>query len=472
MKNMKTVRAKILSGFILILAIGVILGISGIVSIMYITVMSSELDEIYNVSANISNVLDSHYNWKQALTEAVLNGTEFTGELDPKMCALGKFIAGPEAKGINNPEIINMLAQIKDPHDYIHTHAKAIQTLIEAGNLNEARIYLNDNIIPETDETMTILRDMDNRYIELSEKQTQKILDFETLMIIIIAILIVAAIISGIIISMVITAGIEKNLKNIIEKLNYSSSNIKASARQLSEASDNLAEGASKQAAAIEQTSATMNETSSMISQNAENTRQATQIATKVTQSVTESGNYMSELMHSMNKLKESSDRVSKITKTISGLSSQTNLLALNASVESVRAGEAGKAFSVVSEEVRALALESAGASSDTANIIKNNIELTDMIKKDAEKVLDIAQKNANDVANLDKLISEISAASEEQAGGIKQINVSVSEMEKVTQENAAVAEETSASANSMKDESDNLEELVLEALRMISQSP
>jgi methyl-accepting chemotaxis protein len=89
------------------------------------------------------------------------------------------------------------------------------------------------------------------------------------------------------------------------------------------------------------------------------------------------------------------------------------------------------------------------------------NISLTDSSRALAEQVLHLAQKNEKQIEDLDKLISEISAASEEQASGVKQVNTAVSQMEKSTQENAAVAEENAASSNSMKDEILHLEEAV-----------
>jgi methyl-accepting chemotaxis protein len=120
---------------------------------------------------------------------------------------------------------------------------------------------------------------------------------------------------------------------------------------------------------------------------------------------------------------------------------------------------------------VRNLAQRSATASKETEEIIEKNMVLTGTSRASAEKVMKLAQQNAKEIGELGKLLSEISAASDEQAGGIKQINIAVSQMEKVTQENAAVAEETSASANSMKDEGRNLEDLISGALGMISKN-
>lgn len=273
----------------------------------------------------------------------------------------------------------------------------------------------------------------------------------------------------SLIVAIFIATGIEKSLKEIIEKLSMATSHISSSSSELTSSSENLATGSSRQAAAIEETSATMNETASMVQQNAENTRVASQIATDATTSVTEAGRVMGELMETMSELKESSDKVSKIVKTIDNIAFQTNLLAINATVEAARAGgDAGRSFAVVAQEVRSLAQKSADASKETAEIIEKNIDLTDTSRSAAEQVMTIAQTNAQQITDLGKLISEINAASEEQSSGIKQINIAVSQMEKVTQENAAVAEENAASSNSMLDEIANLEDAVTIAKSLI----
>jgi len=251
-------------------------------------------------------------------------------------------------------------------------------------------------------------------------------------------------------------------LDKTIASLTHASKTISESAIQFAESSDNLASGSSKQAASIEETSATMNETASMVSQNAENTRVATQIADESFKVADEVGKYMGVLMETMEELKASSDKVGKIVKTIDGIAFQTNLLAINATVEAARAGgDAGRSFAVVAEEVRSLAQKSAKSSAETAEIINKNISLTNSSRTSAEQVLELAQKSAKHTTELGKLIAEINAASEEQASGIKQINIAISQMEKITQENAAVAEENAASSSTMKEEVVTLEEAV-----------
>ena len=249
-----------------------------------------------------------------------------------------------------------------------------------------------------------------------------------------------------------------KVLKTSVVQLQDSINDIKITSAELSENANSLAESSSEQAASIEETSATMNETASMVAHNADNTRTAAQIAVDSTHITDEAGKYMMKMMDTMSELKESSDRVGKIIKIIDNIAFQTNLLAINAAVEAARAGnEAGRSFGIVAEEVRNLAKKSADSATETENIIKNNIQLTDVIQKEAEIVLHLAEKSAEQMEELNKLVLEINMASEEQSNGVNQINIAIGQMEITTQSNTAIAEESAATASELKTQTDKL---------------
>lgn len=112
---MKTVRTKILSGFIVVLVIGIALGITGITSIRIINGLSNEQETLHVTNSAVTNVLNAHYIWRQTLTEAVLNGTNFEGALDPNTCALGKWINSGETANITDVEILNLMSQLTEP---------------------------------------------------------------------------------------------------------------------------------------------------------------------------------------------------------------------------------------------------------------------------------------------------------------------------------------------------------------------
>ncbi len=230
---------------------------------------------------------------------------------------------------------------------------------------------------------------------------------------------------------------------------------------QLSTTSQQLSEGSNEQAASIEETSATMEETSSMVKQNAENTRQANNLAKQTSESATKGLSEMQEMIKSMEELKKSSGEISNIIKVIDEIAFQTNMLALNAAVEAARAGDAGQGFAVVAEEVRNLAQKSAQAAKDTSEIIDKNIELSERGGEISEEVHVSLNEIMEKSKNVNQLMDEISAASEEQARGTAQINDAIGQMEKVVQSNAATAEESAASAEELQTQAKTLREVV-----------
>lgn len=270
----------------------------------------------------------------------------------------------------------------------------------------------------------------------------------------------VAAIIITIVVSYLNVHSPSKKISQLNDRVDEYSIKLAALSSNISSSGEVVAQGSMEQAASIQQTSATMNETSSMIAQNNKNTQQALYLTQNTTKTVSQGTKEIGALIEFMNELTVSSQAISNVIKAIEGIASQTNILALNASVESARAGESGKAFSVISEEIRRLAARCNEEVQNTTVIIENNICLTQQGLQNSQEV-DITFTNIlKSINKVDSLVNEIAQASDEQSRGVGQINTALSQLEKATQQSAASAEENSASSIEMKDLSLRLEEI------------
>jgi len=256
---------------------------------------------------------------------------------------------------------------------------------------------------------------------------------------------------------------ISRPIHKVIEGLNEGADQVASGSSQVSSASQSLAEGASEQAAGIEETSSSIEEMSSMTRQNADNANQANTLMTETAQVVDVANRSMADLTESMKEITIASEETAKIIKTIDEIAFQTNLLALNAAVEAARAGEAGAGFAVVADEVRNLAMRAADAAKNTANLIEGTVKKIKTGSDIVTKTNEAFGKVATGAKKAGELVGEISAASNEQAQGVEQINKAVSEMDKVVQKNAASAEESASASEQMNAQAEQMKSYVRE---------
>ncbi|MCP4186028.1 MAG: HAMP domain-containing protein [Gammaproteobacteria bacterium] len=246
-------------------------------------------------------------------------------------------------------------------------------------------------------------------------------------------------------------------LSSVMNDVKDNSTAIASAAEQVSGTADSLSQGASMQAASVEETSASIEQMGASINQNSENSRVTDGIATESSNAAKQGGDSVIKTVQAMMDIAE------KIT-IIEDIAYQTNMLALNAAIEAARAGEHGKGFAVVATEVRKLAERSQVAASEISELTTDSVKV-------AEKAGTLLEKMVPDIARTAELVQEITASSEEQAGGVGQISGAMQQLDQVTQQNAAASEELAATSQEMRGQSQSLLEMI-SFFRLSNQAP
>lgn len=234
-------------------------------------------------------------------------------------------------------------------------------------------------------------------------------------------------------------------LSHIIGEVRNASDNLSSASEQVSATAQSMSQATSEQAASVEETSASIEQMSVSINQNTDNARVTDGMASKAAREATEGGQSVQQTVIAMKKIAQ---RIS----IIDDIAYQTNLLALNAAIEAARAGEHGKGFAVVAAEVRKLAERSQVAAQEIGELSTSSVEM-------AEKAGSLLSEMVPSINKTSDLVQEISAASEEQAAGVGQINTAMAQLNQVTQQNASSSEELAATAEEMSSQAEQLQE-------------
>lgn len=282
------------------------------------------------------------------------------------------------------------------------------------------------------------------------------------------ALIVVGLIVGTVVASTLFVRSISSRLRHIAGRLMDGASQLTEAANQMASASQQEASGVSQQAASLEETSASLEEITSMTKRNANAAGEAKTLSGETRAAADTGSANMTAMSEAMAALKSSSGNVAKIVKSIDEIAFQTNILALNAAVEAARAGEAGAGFSVVAEEVRALAKRSAEAARETAAKIDESVRNSEQGVTISQQIAEQFQEIVVKAHKVDGLVGEIATASREQLQGIEQVNAAIVQIDGVSQSEAATAEQIAAQAEQLNAQATDLNQAVGQLMAIV----
>jgi methyl-accepting chemotaxis protein len=255
--------------------------------------------------------------------------------------------------------------------------------------------------------------------------------------------------------------GMNENLVAIVGSVRDSSDSIAIGAGQIATGNADLSQRTEQQAGSLQQTASSMEELTATVRANAEAALAADKLAKSASDVAARGGATVMTAVATMDEINASSKKIADIIGVIDGIAFQTNILALNAAVEAARAGEHGRGFAVVAGEVRSLAQRSAQAAREIKTLIAASVERVEVGSRQVDEAGRTMEDIVGQVRRVSDLIGEISAATNEQSGGLGQVGDAVSQLDRVTQQNAALVEQSAAAAESLKQQAARLVDAV-----------
>jgi methyl-accepting chemotaxis protein len=281
------------------------------------------------------------------------------------------------------------------------------------------------------------------------------------------------------------TAELTKILKEVQETttvLSSSASEILAATMQLSAGATETATAVSETTTTVEevkQTALVTSQKARYVSDNAEKAMQAAKIGREAVGDIVASVNHIQEQIESIAetivKLSEQGHAIGEIVATVTDVAEQVNLLSVNAAIEAAKAGEQGKGFTVVAQEIKSLAEQSKQATAQVRTIlndVQKGIGAAVMVTEQGSKAADAGVKQAAESGQSIKILADsmseatqaaaqIAASSQQQTAGMDQVVSAMESINKASAESASSSKQVESSARDLSNLSRKLQDLV-----------